>query len=116
MSTTRTDPEVGRAAVVWAWVCVGLIPVAYVVATLVGGALLAASGGAEGAAERPPASVVLPIGLLSVAIMVLPAVGAAVLGLRAARRGRRSGIAAAVIGAVVAIGGIVLNLLAYLFG
>ncbi|WP_438856070.1 hypothetical protein [Agromyces sp. M3QZ16-3] len=116
MGTDEVEQEAGRATVAWAWVCVGLIPVAYVGATLVGGALLGAAGYGDGTAGRPPVSLVLPIGLMSIAILVAPAVAALVLGIRAAGRGHRSGVAAAVVGGVVAIGAIALNLLAYAFG
>ncbi|MBM7503219.1 hypothetical protein ACFPER_07040 [Agromyces aurantiacus] len=117
MSTSQgTQRDRGRIAVIWAWVCIALVPVAYVVATLVGGAMLALAGVDEGSTVRPPTAIVLPIGLVSIAVLIAPPVAAIVLGIRAARRGHGSGVVAAVLGAVVVTLAIVLNFLPFAIG
>ncbi|WP_225753780.1 hypothetical protein [Actinotalea sp. Marseille-Q4924] len=85
-----------------AWVAVALVPVAFVVAMLVGdgvGSLL----GYESGSVDPTPEVFLLAGLPATVIGLAPAVFALVNGRRAEREGEPQGLVPTVIGAVVAL-------------
>ncbi|MGN6129077.1 MAG: hypothetical protein ACTHOK_01915 [Nocardioidaceae bacterium] len=79
-----------------AWIALALFPVAYLVAALVGGAILAGLGYAE--QEPVPLGTALAVGLPLVVLLALPAAIGCWLGLRARRAGDDRGNAPAVLG------------------
>ena len=107
-ATAPTSPTSGlpyagaRRHLRHAWVGVALVPVAFVVAMLVGdgvGSLL----GHESGSVDPTLEVFLLAGLPATVIALAPAVFALVNGRRAEREGEPQGLVPTVIGAVVAL-------------
>lgn len=99
-----------------AWVSVLLLPVAYVVAVLLGEGVLGMLGYPSGPQDSTPVGYALLVGIPAVAIAITPGVAAYVFGMRARRGGVASGIFPAVIGATVGVGFVLLNLAAFLVG
>lgn len=116
IGSTGGAAAAGRRPVRFAWICVALIPVAFMAAMLIGEGLLSAQGYSPEPGEFPPLGVVLRAALPAGLVMITPAVAAVVFGFRAHRRGMPSGIVPAVIGIVVVAYGIVSNILPWLLG
>lgn len=84
-----------------AWIALALYPVAYVVAVLVGGGILAALGYAE---QQPvPRGTALAVGLPLIALLVLPAAVGSRLGWRAREAGDPRGIWPALLGGALVL-------------
>lgn len=86
-----------------AWVGVALVPVAFVLAMLVGEGVASLLGHESGSTALPSAEVFLLAGLPATAIGLAPAVFALVNGRRAEREGEPRGLVPTVIGAVVTL-------------
>lgn len=112
------DPRAARSGrdLRISWVALALLPVAFVVATLLGEWLLTLRG-YTGGAERPvPAADALLAGVPALLVLVAPAVTSAAFGWRARRHGRPSGLIAATVGTVATLGLLVLNIAAFAVG
>ncbi|HEY6708155.1 MAG TPA: hypothetical protein VJB61_11260 [Actinomycetota bacterium] len=99
-----------------AWVAVALLPVALVLAMVVGEGLISALGYQSGSQEPVPVGPVLLAGVPALLILVAPGVAAVHYGRRAHRAGRREAIVAAWIGGVAAVMVVAQNVLAFLVG
>lgn len=82
-----------------AWICVALIPVAFIAAMLIGEGLLALQGFESGPEGFPPLVAVLVAAIPAGLVMVAPAIAAVVFGFRARRRGA-GGLVPAVVGII----------------
>jgi cation transport ATPase len=93
-----------------AWYALLLLPVSFIAAFALAGALYSATGH-DPSAETPPhwadAVALIPAGI----VFVIPAVFAVVYGLRAVRAGRRAGYVPAAVAVVAAVAYGVLNVL-----
>jgi hypothetical protein len=99
-----------------AWVAVALLPVALVLAMVVGEGLISALGYQSGSQEPVPVGPVLLAGVPALLILVAPGVAAVHYGRRAHRAGRREAIVPAWIGGVAAVVVVAQNVLAFLVG
>ena len=98
----------------WAWVALGLLPLAFVLGTVVGEAVLAAQG-YDTADGHVPFGVRVSAAVPALAVVLASPIGAVVLGLRAQRHGdRRDGPVVA--GALVATVVVALNVVPLLLG
>ncbi|EYR65010.1 hypothetical protein N866_19695 [Actinotalea ferrariae CF5-4] len=108
-ATAPTSPSWGRPLVAarrhlrHAWIGVALVPVAFVVAMLVGDGVASLLGHESGSAAAPSLEVFLLAGLPATVIGLAPAVFALVNGRRAEREGEPKGLVPTVVGAVVAL-------------
>jgi len=85
----------------WAWIFVALIPVAFVVALVVGEGLLDTLGYPGGEPnDLPPMGVTLLVGVPLTLLTILPGAFAAYFGWRARQTGDNRGTAPAAIGAI----------------
>jgi hypothetical protein len=91
-----------------AWIALALYPLAYVVAALAGGGVLALLGYAE--QEPVPLGTALAVGLPLVVLLLLPAAAGSWLGWRARRAGEPRGIWPAVVGLVLLVWTLLANL------
>lgn len=105
----RSADEGARRAVRNAWISVAAIPVAFIVAIVVGEGLASLLGYDPGTGERAPLVVLLGAGLPAVLVMLAPTIPAMVFGFRARRLGRTEGLIAAIIGIIAAAWAIVGN-------
>ncbi|GAB3407349.1 hypothetical protein [Flindersiella endophytica] len=96
-----------------AWVSLALLPVGFVLATLLGDWLLSLQG--YQSEDTIPLTAALWAAGPALLVLIAPAVGAVMYGLRARARGRSAGLVVAVIGCAVALGTIALNVLAFAF-
>ncbi|MEZ5080155.1 MAG: hypothetical protein R2878_05750 [Thermoleophilia bacterium] len=115
--TLEPDREAGRpplgaahTAYRRAWWSLAFFPVSLVLAFVVGEGLIALLGGGD----DPPVWKVLVAGGAGMLVFALPGVAAVFEGRRAMRLGRPEGRTPAVIGAVLATGFVVLNLVPWL--
>ena len=92
------------------WVAVALIPVAFILAMLVGEGLLSLQG-YDAAALAIPVGVVLAAAVPALLILVAPGLAALIYGRRAYRAGRPGGAVSASIGGVAAAVALMLNVL-----
>ena len=117
-SGTPADPapKADRRVLRNAWISVALIPVAFVVAMLLGDWLLSLQGYESGSEQFPPVGVSLLAGIPALVVMIAPAVTAMWFGLKARRQGLARGIVPAVIGGVFIGRAIITNLLPRLLG
>lgn len=99
-----------------AWISVGLLPVAVVLAFVAGEGLASALGYESGSDELAPLWVAATVGLVAVPIAVAPGALAVWLDLRARRAGDQRGLVPAIVGGVLGIGFIGINLLSYVVG
>ncbi|GAA2747207.1 hypothetical protein GCM10009868_35740 [Terrabacter aerolatus] len=91
-----------------AWISVALVPVFFLVAFAAAQGIYALTGYDPSAGATPPLWADLVAGVPALLILFLPCAGAVVYGRRAVREGARSGFVPMVLGAIVAVGGIVL--------
>jgi uncharacterized membrane protein len=99
-----------------AWVAVALLPVALVLAMVVGEGLISALGYQSGSQEPVPVGPVLLASVPALVILIAPGVAAVHYGRRAYRAGRRKAAVPAWIGGVTAVVVVAQNLLAFLIG
>ena len=104
--TDRTDAA--RRSLRAAWVFVAGLAVSFVVAIVIGEALLSLQGYPSGG-ETPPLDVMLLAGVPALVVLVSPAIGAIWFGMRARRLGEPRGITPVVVASVVAGGALVTN-------
>lgn len=104
-----------RRAVRNAWISVAAIPVAFIVAFVVGEGLASLLGYEGGTTDLAPPGVMLGAGLPALLVMIAPTIPAMVFGFRAWRLGRTEGLIAAIIAIIAAAWAIVGNLLPLLF-
>jgi len=104
----------GRRPLRFAWISVGLIPVAFIVAMFIGDGLLTVQGYESEPDEFPPLGVALRAALPAGLVMMAPAATAVVFGVRAHRDGTPAGIIPALVGIVVVAYGLVANTLPWL--
>lgn len=97
-----------------AWIAVTLLPVAFVLAMLLGEGLLALRGYEGTGDETIPLATSLLAGGPAVLVLAAPGVAAAVFGLRAYHHGQQAGLVPALIGSVLAFVTVVLNATAFL--
>ena len=112
----RTAPmgDPGRRALLWAWVCVALVPPAFLLAFAVGEGLSSLLGYPVGGAT-PPVWVMWVASVPAILVFLVPCVGAVAYGQMARQAGARAGLWPLVIGAVIGISWLVTNLAAALF-
>ncbi|HSP60648.1 MAG TPA: hypothetical protein VLO09_06270 [Ornithinimicrobium sp.] len=116
MSTTMTRPvreDRAHHDVRNAWLSLLLLPVAFVLAFVVGEGLASLLGHPVGGAVEPPTWVILVSSVPALLVFFLPAVVSAWFARRAARHGDRRGWVPAGILTLVAVGFVALNLAAY---
>jgi uncharacterized membrane protein len=99
-----------------AWVAVALLPVALVLAMVVGEGLISALGYQSGGEEPVPVGPALLAGVPALLILIAPGVAAVHYGRRAYRAGRRDANVPAWIGGVAAVVMVAQNFLAFLVG
>jgi uncharacterized membrane protein len=99
-----------------AWVAVALLPVALVLAMVVGEGFISALGYQSGGQEPVPVRPALLAGVPALLILIAPGVAAVHYGRRAYRAGRREAAAPAWIGGVTAVVVVAQNFLAFLVG
>jgi uncharacterized membrane protein len=99
-----------------AWVAVALLPVALVLAMVVGEGLISALGYESGGEQPVPVGPALLAGVPALLILTAPGVAAVHYGHRAHRAGRKDATVPAWIGGVVAVVAVAQNLLAFLVG
>lgn len=99
-----------------AWVAVGLLPVGFVLAMVVGEGLISAMGYQSGGEEPIPVGPTLVAGVPALLILVVPGMAAVYFGRRAAHGGRAAAMVPAWIGGVAAVAVVTQNLLALLLG
>jgi hypothetical protein len=109
--SSHADRDLRRA-----WVAVALLPVALVLAMVVGEGLISALGYHSGSQEPVPVGPVLLAGVPALLLLVAPGVAAVRYGRRAYRAGRREAAVPAWIGGVTAVMVVAQNLLAFLLG
>lgn len=98
-----------------AWVAVALLPVAFVLAMLVGEGLISALGYDSGEGSVPVGPTLLA-GAPALLILIAPQAAAVYHGHRAHRAGRRAAIVPAWIGVAAVVLAVAVNLLAFLVG
>lgn len=101
----------GRRALRAAWISVAAMPVAFVLAMVLGDSLLSLQGYDSGSEQPAPLGVILLAGIPALLVLIAPTIPAILFGFRASRLGRANGIVPAVIGIVVAAWCILSNLL-----
>jgi hypothetical protein len=84
-----------------AWIAVALIPVAFVVATVVGEFAVAALGYPSGGDKSTPTGIRAAVGIPATLLLVAPGVIAGIYGLRARREGEPRGLWPSAIGFAV---------------
>lgn len=94
-----------------AWVSVALVPVFFLIAFAAAQGIYAWTGYDPSAGATPPLWADLAAGLPALLILLLPCAAAVAYGLRASREGARSGLVPAALGALVAVGGVLLVVL-----
>ena len=99
-----------------AWVAVALLPVAFVLAMVVGEGLISALGYQSGGKEPVPVGPALLAAVPALLLLIVPGVAAVHYGRRAYRAGRRDANLPAWIGGGVAVVVVAQNLLAFLVG
>jgi hypothetical protein len=109
-SRLAVEPQHGRRSLHLAWASVVLIPVAFVLAMVLGDWLITIQGYETGSEEALPLGVVALAGIPALLVMIAPTVTAMVFGRRAITLGVPEGKTPLIIGAVVAAGAILLNL------
>jgi hypothetical protein len=109
MSTRAQHPVGAHPATRRAWIAVGFIPVAFVVAMVVGEGIASALG-YDSPDEDPPARVMALAGGAGILVFLVPCVAAWILGRRARAAGEPEGSTPALIGAVVGVAFVGLNL------
>lgn len=109
MSTRVHHPSGARPATRRAWIAVGLIPVAFIVAMVVGEGLAAALGYSS-PDEDAPIRVMALAGGAATLVFLVPCVAAWILGRRARAAGEPEGGTPALIGAIAGIAFVALNL------
>lgn len=107
----RADRELRKA-----WVAVASLPMAMVLAMVVGEGLSSALGYQSGAEQPVPVGPALLAGVPALLILITPGVAAVYYGRRASRAGRRGAKVPAWIGGVAAVVVVAQNLLAFLVG
>jgi hypothetical protein len=107
----RADRDLRRA-----WVAVALLPVALVLAMVVGEGLVSVLGYQSGSQEPVPVGPALLAGVPALLILIAPGVAAVHYGRRADRAGRREAIVPAWIGGLTVVVTVAQNLLAFLAG
>jgi len=117
-STPESAPadRLGRRALRAAWISVAAMPVAFVLAMVLGDSLLSLQGYDSGSEQPAPLGVILLAGLPALLVLIAPTIPAILFGFRASRLGRPNGIVPAVIGIVVAAWSLLGNLLPLVFG
>jgi uncharacterized membrane protein len=99
-----------------AWVAVALLPVALVLAMVVGEGLISLLGYQSGSQQPVPVGPALVAGVPALLILIAPGVAAVHYGRRAYRAGRREAAVPAWIGGVTAVVVVVQNFLALPIG
>jgi hypothetical protein len=94
-----------------AWISIALVPVFFFVAFAAAQGIYALTGYDPSAGATPPLWADLAAGIPALLILFLPCAGAVVYGLRASREGARAGLVPVVLGALVAVGGVLLVVL-----
>ena len=84
-----------------AWIAVALIPVAFVVATVLGEVVIGALGYPAGG-QTPPLGLLAAVGIPATLLLIAPGVIAGIYGRRARRAGEPRGLLPGVIGIAVA--------------
>jgi hypothetical protein len=115
-NTRPDDAGPGGRLLRWAWVSVAAIPVALVLAMLVGEGLISMLGYDPGSTTPVPPGAALTAAIPAILVMAAPGFLAVWLGSRALQLGEQRAVLPLVVGAVAALGGILLNVLAYLVG
>ncbi|MDJ0323555.1 hypothetical protein QMG61_07240 [Cryobacterium sp. PH31-AA6] len=100
----------GLRALRAAWISVAAMPVAFVLAMVLGESLLSLQGFDSGSGQDAPLRAVLLAGIPALLLLLAPTVSAIWFGFRARRLGRGGGTVPAVIGIVVAAWTILTNL------
>jgi Ni/Fe-hydrogenase subunit HybB-like protein len=98
-STSKPAPTFGSDNSRRAWICVALIPVAFIVAMVVGEGLITALGYESGAEQPVPFLVALLVGVPVTLGAMAPAALAVLFGRRARREGHGLAVVAVAIGA-----------------
>ncbi len=101
VSDKKSDPKGPHRDLRNAWIAVVLIPVAFVVATVLGEFAIGALGYPNGG-QTPPAGVRAAVGIPATLLLIAPGVIAGIYGLRARRAGERRGLVPGVIGIAAA--------------
>ena len=109
--SSHADRDLRRA-----WGAVALLPVALVLAMVVGEGLISALGYHSGGQQPVPIGPALLAGVPALLILIAPGVAAVHYGRRAYRAGRREAAVPAWIGGVTAVVVVAQNLLAFLVG
>lgn len=99
----------------WAWVCVGLIPVALAIAMVVSDGILTLLGYETGDPTKAPLGPAILAGLPALLVMLSPGVLAVWLGSRALDDGDDRAIVPLSIGAVATLGMLLLGLASLVF-
>lgn len=99
----------GRRSLHLAWASVVLIPVAFVLAMVLGDWLISIQGYETGSDQPLPLGVVALAGIPALLVMIAPTIPAMVFGQRAMKLGVPAGKTPLMIGVVVAAGAILLN-------
>lgn len=81
-----------------AWIAVAMIPVAFVVVTVLGEFVIAALGYPSGGNKTAPTSIRVAVGIPATLVLMSPAVIAGIYGLRARREGEPRGLWPAIVG------------------
>lgn len=100
-----------RTPLTRAWISVALVPVFFFVAFAAAQGIYALTGYDPSAGATPPLWADLAAGLPALLILFLPCAGAVVYGRRASREGARAGLVPALLGALVAVAGVLLVVL-----
>jgi hypothetical protein len=101
VSDKKSDAKGPRRDLRKAWIAVALIPVAFVVAMVLGEVVIGALGYPAGE-ETPPVGLRAAVGIPATLLLVAPGVIAGIYGLRARRAGEPRGLLPGVIGIAVA--------------
>lgn len=99
-----------------AWVAVALLPVAFVVAMIVGEGLITILGFESGAEDPPPVGPALLAGIPALLILIAPGIAAVFYGRCACRADRRNANVPAWIGGLAVVLVVALNVPAFLVG
>jgi hypothetical protein len=99
-----------------AWIAVGLLPVAFVLAMVVGEGLISALGYQSGSQQPVPAGPALLASVPALLILIAPGLAAVHYGRRAYRAGRPDANLPAWIGGVATVVVVTQNFLAFLLG
>ena len=98
-----------------AWWALALVPAGFLLGTLTGEGLLALLG-YDLTTDRVPAQIAVLAGIPALAVLLAPPAAAIGFGRRALRDGDRRGRVPEVLGTVLAVGLVLLNVAAYLWG